>query len=92
MRHSPFGQASLDLKPEVWHVGWVGGCMLHLASKLPGNVATATESVDALTHTAEISLLICTGIENTDRASDRTISHTPLSMSGMYRTPNPFLM
>ena len=33
------------------------------------NVVNTTESVDAPTHTAEISLLICPGIENTDRAS-----------------------
>ena len=92
MRHSPLVQVDLDRKPEVLHVGWVGGCMDHIAYRGPDNVATATESVDASSHTAEISFLICPGIENTDRASGRTVALTHCSLGGMYRTPNPFLV
>ena len=51
--------------------------MCSLAYMRAGNVATTTESVDAPANTAEISLLICPGIENTDRSPGRTVSHTP---------------
>ena len=67
--------------------GWGGG---YLAYKQSDNVATATESVYAPTHTAVISLLICEQMEITDFASGGAFAVTPLSLGEIYSTPNRF--
>mgnify|MGYP000368470250 CR=1 FL=1 len=53
--------------------------MLLLGNKGSHNVATATESVDAPTHTAEISLLICEQMEITDLESGRPPGRAPVN-------------
>ena len=59
-------------------VGWVGGCMLFLSDKGVDNVATAAESVDAPTHAAEISLLICEQMQKADSGSCRPPGRPPV--------------
>ena len=71
------------------HVGWVGGWCAHIAYKRSDNVATATASVDAPTHAAQISLLICDQMQNAESGSRRPPVRPPVDWVERTRFQNP---